>query len=245
MPTDRGAGADLAEVVVRAAASEDLPAVADLHHRVREATYPVMPRGVHDAEDVRRWVTGWDLATHQTWLALAGSRLVGYARLTDDWLEDLYVDQAAQGSGVGSMLLDLAKAQRPRGFCLWVFESNIPARSFYARRGLVELEHTDGSGNEEREPDVRMAWPGVEPVAFFRRLIDDVDAELGDLLARRAALTRATQAHKPEPGRDPAREREIAEAMARHAPALGAERLARIVHAIITESLDAAAQDPG
>lgn len=50
------------------------------------------------------------------------------------------------------------------------------------------------------------------------------------------------QEHKPGTGRDPARERAIAEAMALRAPALGADRLGRIVDAIITESLDAASE---
>ena len=104
------------------------------------------------------------------------------------------------------------------------------------------LERTDGSGNEEKAPDVRMAWPGSDPLAFYRGLIDEVDAELGDLLARRAALTRAVQDAQGHgrPSRDPDREREIA---ARHgparAPSWAPDRLARIVHAIITESLDA------
>jgi chorismate mutase len=40
--------------------------------------------------------------------------------------------------------------------------------------------------------------------------------------------------------RDAARERQIAERMARRAPALGTDRLQRVVHTIITESLDAA-----
>jgi GNAT superfamily N-acetyltransferase/chorismate mutase len=233
MPTE-------SEVVLRAASAEDLPGVADLHSHVREAAYPAMPRGIHHAEEVHRWVSGWDLTAQQVWVAEAGDRLLGYARVSGDWLEDLYVDPAAQGSGIGSMLLDLVKSLCPTGFGLWVFASNTPARTFYAARGLVDLEHTDGSGNEEREPDVKMAWPGADPVAFFRRLIDEVDAQLGDILARRAALTKATQAHKPDPRRDPDREREIAEAMARRAPGLGAERLSRIVHAIITESLEAA-----
>jgi chorismate mutase len=145
---------------------------------------------------------------------------------------------------VGSALLDLAKTRRPDGFCLWVFEVNHPARGFYARRGLVELERTDGSANEERAPDIRMAWPGAEPLAFYRRLIDEVDTQLGDLLSRRAALTRAVQPHKADPDRrDPERERAIAAALARRAPALGTDRIQRIVHTIITESLDAA-RDP-
>ena len=116
---------------------------------------------------------------------------------------------------------------------------NTPARGFYTRHGLVELERTDGAGNEEKQPDIKMAWAGTDPLAFYRGLIDEVDADLGDVLARRAALTRAVQPHKPVAERDPDRERAIAEAMALRAPALGADRLARIVHAIITESLDA------
>ena len=85
-----------------------------------------------------------------------------------------------------------------------------------------------------------MAWPGTDPLAFYRRLIDEVDADLGDLLNRRAALTAAVQPHKVSPDRDLEREREIARTLALRAPALGEERLERIVHAIITESLDAA-----
>ena len=178
----------------------------------------------------------------EVWLAEIDGVLVGYARFTATWLDDLYVVPAYAGQGVGSALLDVVKAQRPDGFCLWVFEMNVPARGFYARHGLVELEHTDGSANEEQAPDVRMAWPGREPLAFLRRLIDEVDDQLGDLLARRAALTAAVQDIKHDPSRDPAREQEIAEAMALRAPALGVERLSRIVHTIITESLDAAGE---
>jgi len=195
---------------------------------------------MHTAEETPAWVRGWDRDAFSVWVALAGEELVGYARFDDVWLDDLYVDPAAQGTGVGSALLDLVKAQRPRGFCLWVFESNRPARDFYLGRGLVELERTDGAGNEEKEPDVRMAWPGSDPLAFYRALIDAADVELGDLLNRRAALTAAVQAHKDSVARDPDRGREIARALARRAPALGEERLLRIVHAIITESLDAA-----
>jgi chorismate mutase len=44
-------------------------------------------------------------------------------------------------------------------------------------------------------------------------------------------------------GRDPDREAEIAARMARRAPRLGRERIRRIMHAVITESLDAAEHD--
>ena len=229
------------DLLLRPAEQGDLAAVAEVHLAARAHAVPAMPALVHTPEEVRAFHAGLDLGERDLWVAEI-HRVVGYAELKGDWLDDLYVHPDAQGRGIGSALLDLVKSLRPEGFCLWVFESNTGARRFYARHGLVELERTDGSGNEEKAPDVRMAWPGREPLVFYRRLIDDVDEQLGDLLARRAALTRAVQGHKADPARDPDREQEIAAALARRAPALGHDRLARIVHAIITESLDAAAE---
>jgi chorismate mutase/GNAT superfamily N-acetyltransferase len=231
MPTD---------VQLRPATPDDLTAIAELYLQVREAAVPQMPPIVRTTEEVHAYVAGWDLSQRDVWVASATGRLAAFMVIEDDWLHSLYVAPDRQRSGLGSSLLDVAQSLRPDGFCLWVFESNEPARAFYARRGCVELERTDGAANEERSPDIKLAWPGPDPVAFFRGLIDEVDAQLGDLLARRAALTAAVQPLKGDPDRDPDRERAIAEAMADRAPALGSDRLARIVHAIITESLDAA-----
>jgi len=228
------------ELTLRPAVPDDLPAIAELYLRVREATVPSMPAQIHTAEEVHAYVGGWDLDRRDVWLAEDDGEPAAFMVVEGDWLNSLYVLPARSGQGVGSALLDVAKSLRPGGFCLWVFESNQPARSFYSARGLVELEHTDGSTNEEKAPDLRMAWPGTDPLAFYRSLIDSLDADLGDLLNRRAALTAAVQRHKGSTERDPAREREIARALALRAPVLGEERAARIVHAIITESLDAA-----
>ena len=52
-----------------------------------------------------------------------------------------------------------AQAVRPRGLDLWVFQRNTVAIAFYERHGFRIAELTDGSGNEEREPDARMVWP--------------------------------------------------------------------------------------
>lgn len=235
---------------VRLAEAHELPAVADLFLAVRAAALGAMPPVPEQAVPlVRRDVAGWDLTSREVWVAAetdddGTDRLVGFAAVLDDWLEALYVDPAAQRGGLGTMLLDVVKARRPDGFCLWVFEANRPARAFYAHHGLLELERTDGAANSEREPDVRMVWPGADPVATLRRLVDDVDHELGDLLARRAALSRVIQGHKSDVGRDPSREAEVARRVASRVPELGEERVARIMGAVITESLDAA-RSPG
>lgn len=237
---------DADALVLRPAAGADLGAVAEVHLRSRAAAYPAFPRGTHPADEVRAWVAGWDLGVREVWLAEAAGRVVGYLVLEGDWLDSLYVAPEAAGQGVGGALLDLARGLRPAGFCLWVFESNLPARRFYARRGLVALERTDGSANQEHAPDIKMAWPGDRPLVFYRRLIDEVDGELGDLLARRVALTRAVQRHKAAAGpvtRDPEREAEVVATVAARAPELGPDRVARLVHVLITESL-AAAEEP-
>jgi GNAT superfamily N-acetyltransferase len=149
--------------VLRPALVADLPGVAEFYLAAREAALPAMPPGIHSPDDVRAWTLGWDLdAVDEVWLAEVADRLLGFAHLTTEWLDGLYVHPAAQRSGVGSALLDLAKARRPEGFGLWVFESNTPARDFYLRHGLVEVERTDGSANEENAPDIRMSWtPGA------------------------------------------------------------------------------------
>lgn len=236
------------DLSLRHAEVDDLAEVAEVYLAARRSS--AMPPAVHEDDEVRAWVRSWDLTGRDVWLAEAGASLAGFANLTPTWLDGLYVAPHAQRQGVGTALVDLAKSLRPAGFGLWVFESNEPARAFYRHHGFVELERTDGSANEEGAPDVRMVWPGSDPLAYYRSLIDEVDDALGDLLSRRAALTRAVQDHKrttsetPDPQRDAAREAEIGARVAARAPALGRARVERIVHAIITESLHAGRDRP-
>lgn len=147
-----------AELVLRPATADDLPEIAELYLAVRAAAVPAMPPIVHPPDEVRAWVGGWNLIERETWLAET-DRILGFCVLEESWLDMLYVAPDAAGNGVGSALLALIKAFRPDGFALWVFESNAPARRFYARHDLVEHEVTDGSQNEERAPDIRVAWP--------------------------------------------------------------------------------------
>jgi chorismate mutase/GNAT superfamily N-acetyltransferase len=233
-----------ADVVLRPAGVEDLGEVAELYIATRRDALGQMPAPVHTDAEIREWVrrTGTE---KEVWVAEEDA-ITGFAVLDGAWLDSLYVGPARQGAGIGTALLDLVKAQRPGGFGLWVFASNASGRGFYRRHGLVELEHTDGSGNEERAPDVRMIWPGTEPLRYLRGQIDEVDDDLALLLARRFALTATVQGFKTTPGqqgRDLDREAEIAARMAAHAPGLGQAAIARIMHTVIGESLDAYERD--
>ncbi len=238
MPTEE------AHLSVRPAERDDLASLAEVYLAARAAAEPAMPPLRGDEPSVQRWLEELhDRA--EVWVAEEG-RPLAFAVVAGDWLDCLYVAPHRQGEGIGSLLLDLVRARRPDGFSLWVFVSNEPARAFYRRHGLVELERTDGSGNEERAPDLRMAWPGEDPLTFLRRRIDEVDDELAELLARRTALTAAVQDLKQAlgeragaPGRAAEREAEIVARMSRHVPDLGPERIATVMHTVIAESLAA------
>jgi chorismate mutase/GNAT superfamily N-acetyltransferase len=197
-------------------------------------------------------------------------RTVGLLVLEDDWVHSLYVAPDLTGQGIGTVLLELAKSLRPDGLGLWVFDSNVRARRFYERHGFVVLRRTDGADNEEREPDLEMGWRGgppprpeagpargtvptaatVEPrtLAELRARVDEIDDRLAVLLSERARTTARIQDVKDvagHAGRDPEREAQIAARMARLAPELGEQRLRRIMDAVITASLDAAADHRG
>ena len=142
-------------LVLRPAEAEDVPDLVDVFLTARAAA--PMPASVHSPREIAAFLAA-RLEVDETWVADVGGVVVGYARFTPTWLDDLYVAPGAQHVGVGPALLEHVKTHRPHGFGLWVFNSNQPARAFYAGHGFVEEEHTDGSENEEHAPDVRLSW---------------------------------------------------------------------------------------
>jgi chorismate mutase len=172
--------------------------------------------------------------------------VLGFAVVKQEWLFLLFVHPDRPARGVGDALMGLVKSLYPDGFGLRVHAANDRARVFYRRHGLVDLEATDGSDYPDREPDVKMAWLGEDPLAYLRGRIDEVDDELAVLLARRVALTAVVQDHKDvggHAGRDPEREAEIVERMAGHVPHIHRDLLARVMHTVIEESLAAWERD--
>ena len=245
MPAEPGAELSLEEFELRPALVDDLDGLAEIY--LAATAGPGHPTETRSADEVRTWCgTLLDRAGHEVWVAERGDVLLGFVDLEESWVDLLFVHPARPARGVGATLLDLVKGLRPLGFGLRVHQANERARAFYARHGLVELERTDGSGYPDGEPDLQMAYLGEDPLGSLRGRIDAVDDELAVLLARRTALTAAVQDHKAasgayagQRGRDPGREAEIVARMARHVPELGVERIARVMHTVIEESLAA------
>ena len=177
MPTD-------ASLRLRPAESEE----SDAWRRCTDGPGWPPRRACRRASTPPRRTAGWFAARlrdgdHEAWVAEdADGLLLGYALLTATWLDHLFVEPERQSTGVGGALLDVVKGVRPDGFCLWVFESNVPRphllRAARARRARAH-RRLGQRGEGPRRPDglARPRPGGVLPRPHRR----------GRRLARRAA----------------------------------------------------------
>ncbi|MGW2459013.1 GNAT family N-acetyltransferase [Streptomyces argyrophyllae] len=145
-------------VALRRAVAADARAAADVYLRSFDAALPTVVRP-HTDDEVRDHIRDVVVPLRETWVAeAAGAGVVGLMVLDGESLSQLYLDPEWRGRGIGDRFVALAKERRPRGLSLWTFQVNEPAHRFYERHGFLAAESTDGSGNEEREPDVRYVW---------------------------------------------------------------------------------------
>lgn len=113
-------------------------------------------RGLHTPEEDRGFVRENLFPRCEIWGARSPD-LIGFIAFCPGWVEQLYVLPGRQGEGVGRALLAIAKDVEVE-LRLWTFQRNAPARRFYEAQGFVEADRTDGSDNEEREPDILYRW---------------------------------------------------------------------------------------
>ena len=116
----------------------------------------------HTDTEVRVWIAGHVVPDLETWVADADGHVVAMLALEPGRVEQLYVALGWTGRGIGGRLLALAKERSAGALELWTFQLNAGARRFYERHGFVACELTDGSGNGEREPDIRYRWDRAE-----------------------------------------------------------------------------------
>lgn len=154
MPHTHSGGA----ITLRAATTADAAVIADIDRAARDAALPSV-HWAHTPEQVRGWIEAVLLPRGDVWLAERNGAALGYMALHENWVEQLYIRPSQWRQGLGSALLGRAKQRHPAGLRLWCFQVNAGARAFYEAQGFAALVHTDGAGNEEREPDMLYAWP--------------------------------------------------------------------------------------
>jgi GNAT superfamily N-acetyltransferase len=128
--------------VIRPATDADARAIAELEVRAWRWAYVdvVAEENMITVEErVARW-TGAEGA----FVAEVESRIAGVVQVLAGELKALYVEPAAQGAGLGTLLHDVACERLRADGCaeavLWVFEGNGHARGFFERRGWAPDE---------------------------------------------------------------------------------------------------------
>jgi len=145
------------DFLIRPGSRDDAEAIADAHLDSRREAMPWLPV-LHSRIDVITYFAGHVLLHQKVFVAEMNRLVVGFIALEGDFVDHLYVAPAFQGRGIGDKLLAMAKELHPDGLKLWTFQRNALARRFYEARGFIALEFTDGTRNEEREPDVLYSW---------------------------------------------------------------------------------------
>ncbi len=135
---------------------KDMDAAAAVHRASFDRCLPWLA-GLHAPAEDRTFYRTQVFSACRVWGAEQRGKLVGIVAFRREWVDQLYVLPDAQGRGVGGALLEVAQDRHPL-LSLWCFQRNAPARRFYELHGFCAIRETDGSGNEEKEPDVLYRW---------------------------------------------------------------------------------------
>lgn len=152
------------DITIRPAVEADAPQVAEVYLASRKVLVPFAPLA-HSDHAIRLWVANSLIPTGAVTVAVSGAgqgTIVGMMALSRGdgvaWLDHLYLSPSHVGRGTGTRLLECAKAELGSPIRLSTFQANEGARRFYERHGFRVLAFGDGSGNEERCPDVLYEW---------------------------------------------------------------------------------------
>jgi GNAT superfamily N-acetyltransferase len=144
-------------IALRPGRPADAPALVAIHRAALDTALPGLARPWTEAETLA-WFAGELLARCRTIVAEQAGQPVGYLARKGDEVLHLYVTPALHRQGIGTTLLETARAAAPGGLTLTCFRRNRAALAFYGRRGFRAIASRDATANAEGEPDVILAW---------------------------------------------------------------------------------------
>ena len=144
-------------MILRRATEADAPGIAVTLRQAFRVSLPFLPE-LHTPEEDLWFVREQMLVRDEVWVVEAGGGVIaGFIGFREGWIDHLYVHPEWQGRGLGPELLSKPLQYR-QARRLWTFQKNTRARKFYEDRGFKLIELTEGSGNEEKEPDALYEW---------------------------------------------------------------------------------------
>ncbi|CEJ82035.1 hypothetical protein VHEMI02127 [[Torrubiella] hemipterigena] len=150
-------------IVIRQATAQDAVSIGNLYVASRADALPTLKQ-VHTEQQVRNWIVSLfqkddnDKYTSDLYVAETDGKIVGFLRVQDTDLDQLYLLPGYYRMGIGSRLLNKAKELSPEKLTLYTFQVNVRARAFYEGHGFTVVDFNDGSRNEENEPDILYQW---------------------------------------------------------------------------------------
>jgi ribosomal protein S18 acetylase RimI-like enzyme len=112
----------------------------------------------HTLADARAFFRNKLLPGCDVWVATRAGGLLGMLAFEAPWIRHFAIFPEHQRQGIGTALLERARARSPAEIRLFTFQRNAPARAFYERHGFVAVAFGI-SPAPELEPDVEFRWP--------------------------------------------------------------------------------------
>ena len=94
-------------------------------------------------------------------VAILDGALAGFAAANSESISQLYVRRGLQRAGIGTRLVDWAKAQSAGSLWLYTFARNAVARAFYEKHGFVIVAR--GFEPHWQLDDLRYEWRRASP----------------------------------------------------------------------------------
>ncbi len=136
----------------------DLLPIVELWCATKQVAYPYLPlEQSYSFEDNFNFFRDHIFAECQIWLVEEAGSPLGFLAMNGSFIDRLYILPEAQRRGIGTVLIQHAKALSPQGLELFTHQENVSARAFYEKHGFQAVRFGI-SPPPESAPDVEYHW---------------------------------------------------------------------------------------
>jgi len=146
------------DLTIRAFVEGDFDEVVAKWHETNLVSYPyVAEQQKHTLADARAFFRTKLLPACEIWVAEQSGELLGVLAFEAPWIRHFAIFPGHQRQGIGTALLQRARASSPAEIRLYTFQRNDKARAFYEKHGFSAVAF-GVSPAPELEPDVLYHW---------------------------------------------------------------------------------------
>jgi len=145
-------------VTIRAFVEGDFDELVAKWHATNLVSYPyVAEQQKHTLADARAFFRNKLLPACDIWVATQSGQMLGVLAFEAPWIRHFAIFPGHQRQGIGTALLQKARASSPAEIRLYTFQRNDKARAFYEKHGFSAVAF-GVSPAPELEPDVLYHW---------------------------------------------------------------------------------------